>query len=299
MQHHDAIVVGGSFAGLAATLTLARARMSTLVIDAGKPRNRFASASHGFLGSDGENPAAILERARAQLGPYREVELHDGIAAAAGREDGRWVVETEDGHRASADALVLATGVTDVLPDVPGLAAHWGESVIHCPFCHGYEFGGGPLGVLATGPVSLMQARMIPRWGPTTLFVDGQIELSREDRADLEARGVAIEETRVTAVEGDGAALRSVRLADGRAVETVGLYLMPDLRMTSGLAEALGCAFEETPLGTVVQVDGMQRTSVDGVYAVGDMARAQQSVTFAVADGVMAGAAIVHARMHA
>ncbi|MGX1099769.1 NAD(P)/FAD-dependent oxidoreductase [Amorphus sp. MBR-141] len=298
MQTHDVIVVGGSFAGLSAALTLGRARLDVLVIDAGLPRNRYASASHGFLGADGDNPAAILERARAQLAPYRGVRMQAGQAASARRGDeGGFVVEMDNGETARAGRLVLATGVTDILPDVPGLAARWGESVIHCPFCHGYEFGGGPLGVLASKPVSLMQARIIPQWGPTTLFVNGAVEIGAEDRADLLARGVSLEETQVAALEGKGQTVEAVRLVDGRAIQVVGLYVAPELGMTSGLATDLGCATDETPLGRFVTVGEDRQTSVPGVYAVGDMARMQHAVTLAVADGFIAATSIVHSRM--
>ncbi|MDQ0316570.1 NAD(P)/FAD-dependent oxidoreductase [Amorphus orientalis] len=297
MHHHDVIVVGGSFSGLSAALQLARARFRVLVIDGGSPRNRFASASHGFLGSDGENPAAILERARRQLAAYEGTSVASGLARWARKGDDGFVVETGDGTF-GAQTLVLATGVTDVLPDVPGLGAHWGESVIHCPFCHGYEFGGRPLGVLATGPMSLTQARMIPRWGPTTLFLDGKIEVSDDDRADLIARGIQLEETPVAAVEGEGAGLDGVRLTDGRLVPVAGLYIAPEMRPASGLAADLGCAFEETPLGPIVKTGADKATSVPGVYAVGDMARMPHSVAFAVADGAFAAMGIVHAAMH-
>jgi len=294
MDAHDVLIVGGSFAGLSTALTLARARFTVAVIDAGAPRNRFASASHNALGSDGENPAAILERSRAQVAAYREVTFVNAEAVSVRGARGAFTVEMADGSTVHGGGLVLATGVTDVLPPIPGLEALWGDSVIHCPFCHGYEFDGGPLGVLATGPASLGQARVIPRWGPTTFFLDGKIELSDDDRRDFAARGVTIEETPVHSVEAEDGALAAVRLADGRRVALVGLYLVPQMRMTGGLAERLGCAFTDTPLGRIVQVGADKRTSVPGVFAVGDMARVPHSVTFAVADGTFAAMSIVH-----
>jgi len=294
MDAHDVVIVGGSFAGLSTALTLARARFTIAVIDAGAPRNRFAFASHNFLGSDGENPAAILARARAQLAAYREVTFVEGEAVSAAGARGVFTVDMADGATVCGGGLVLATGVTDVLPAIPGLDALWGESVIHCPFCHGYEFGGGPLGVLATGPASLGQAKIIPRWGPTTFFLNAAVTLTDDDRRDFAARGVTVEETPIVSVEAEGGALSAARLADGRQVPLVGLYLIPEMRMTSGLAESLGCAFTDTPLGRIVQVGADRRTSVPGVFAVGDMARVPHSVTFAVADGAYAAMSIVH-----
>src|SRR5688572_15196043 len=165
MQLHDVIVVGGSFAGLSAAMQLGRARRRVLVVDAGRPRNRFAHSSHGFLGQDGRSPAEILETFRQQVLAYPTVELRqDEASDARDAGDGGFVVELGSGGSVRARRLVLATGVVDELPAVPGLAERWGVTVLHCPYCHGYEVADTRLGVLATGEGSMHHALLLPDW---------------------------------------------------------------------------------------------------------------------------------------
>ena len=285
----DAIVAGGSYAGMAAALQLARARRKVLVIDAGERRNRFASSSHGFLTRDGETPGAIAAEAKEQLLAYPTVTWTEGKASkATGRIDG-FSVEVDGGRTHDARRLVLATGIVDILPDVPGLAERWGKTVFHCPYCHGYELNQGRLGVLAVGPISMHQALMLPDWGTTTLFTNGAFTPDEKEKAQLAARGVAIETARVISVGGEQGI--SLGLEDGREVALEGLFVAPRAEHASKLAHQIGCRMEEGPLGSWVETDAMKATSVDGVFAAGDAARMAGSVTFAVADGAMAGLA--------
>lgn len=287
---HDAIVVGGSFAGLSAAMQLARARRRVLLVDAGLPRNRFADASHGFLGQDGKAPAAILREAACQVVAYPTVEIVRGEVLDAVRDaDGDFIIRISGGRTARARRLVLATGVSDTLPDVPGLKERWGATVLHCPYCHGYEVRDRPLGVLANHPMAAHQAAMIPDWGPTTLFTQGRFEPDAEQMAHLAARGVTIERQPVVALLGEAPALEAVRLEDGRVVTINALFVAPSTRMTSPLAEQLGCVFDDGPLGPVIRTDDWKATSVPGVYAAGDAARPMHNATLASADGVMAG----------
>lgn len=159
---HDAIVIGGSFAGLAAATYLARGRRDVAVVDAGLPRNRFATHSHGFLGFDGVAPSVIVATARTQLAVYPTVSQVAGEVASAERRDDGFAVTLETGEVLTGDKLILAFGINDVLPEIPGLAERWGKSVIHCPYCHGYEFAGQRLGVLGMSPNSIHQAMLIP-----------------------------------------------------------------------------------------------------------------------------------------
>lgn len=287
---HDAIVVGGSFAGLSAAMQLARARRRVLLVDAGLPRNRFADASHGFLGQDGKAPAAILREAACQVAAYPTVEIVRGEAQEAVRDtDGDFTVRISGGRTARARRLVLATGVADILPDVPGLKERWGATVLHCPYCHGYEVRDRPLGVLANHPIAAHQAAMIPDWGPTTLFTQGRFEPDAEQLTHLAARGVTIERQPVMALLGDAPALEAVRLADGQVITINALFVAPSTWMTSPLAEQLGCAFDDGPLGPTIHTDDWKATSIPGVYAAGDAARPMHNATLASADGVMAG----------
>ncbi|WP_108659555.1 NAD(P)/FAD-dependent oxidoreductase [Acuticoccus kandeliae] len=289
----DIVIVGGSFAGQAAALQLGRARRRVLLVDAGAPRNRFARTSHGFLGQDGEAPAAIMARAAAQLARYRTVEQRRDEAVDAAVAGAGFTVTLAEGGAVSARRLILATGVRDVLPDLPGLAERWGVSVLNCPYCHGYELDEAPLGVLATGPLGAKQAMVVPDWGPTTLFTQG-IDPAPDEAAALEARGVAIEQAAVAAHFGPSPALAGVRLVDGREIALAGLFIAPPTVPASDLAARLGCAFKDGPTGPIVATDAMQATSVPGVFAAGDAASAMPNATLATAAGVMAGVAAHH-----
>ena len=287
---HDAIIVGGSFAGLSAALQLARARRNVLVIDAGLPRNRFASESHGVLGHDGKPGPQLLAEARQQLLAYPTAKVFNGRVSRVQTGEAGFVVEAEDGLRwFTGRRLLLATGVSDVLPEIPGLRERWGQTVVHCPYCHGYEIGGGAVGVLGTGPMSVHQAMMFADWGEVTLFTQGVVEVSAEEQAQLAARKVRVEPSPIAELQGTAPALDGVQLQDGRRVAIKALLVGTQVRMASPLAEALGCAFDDSPFGPIVRIDAWGATSVDGVYAAGDMARVPHSITFAMASGVAAG----------
>ncbi|MDR3399867.1 MAG: NAD(P)/FAD-dependent oxidoreductase [Pandoraea sp.] len=288
-EHYDVTIVGGSFAGLSAAMQLARARRRVQVIDAGLPRNRFASHSHGFFGLDGVSPAQITATVTDQLLKYPSVTIVKGEARRASGELGSFHIELADGSRSRASRLVLATGVRDKLPSVQGLAERWGASVLHCPYCHGYEVGDLRLGVLATHAHSIHQALLIPDWGPTTWFSQGIVEPTADEATQLLARGVSIERTPVAALLGDAPALDAVRLTDGRVVPIDALFVGPKTEMVSDLAEQLGCAIDEGPLGPVIRVGDWKETSVPGVYAAGDASSVMTNATFASAAGVAAG----------
>ncbi|WP_246794534.1 NAD(P)/FAD-dependent oxidoreductase [Burkholderia perseverans] len=288
-SQHDVVVIGGSFAGLSAAMQLARARRRVLVIDGRRPRNRFAARSHGFFGQDGRAPEDIVGEATAQLAAYPDVTFRIGEARTAERGARGFVVTTDDGGEIGAERLILATGVRDELPALAGLEARWGTSVLHCPYCHGYEIGAGRIGVLATHPMSLHQAQLVADWGPLVWFTQGIVEPGAEEAAQLAARGVRIEAAPVVEVLGEAPRLAGLRLADGRVVEVDALFVGTRTLPASDLATQLGCAFDEAPLGPVVRVDAWNQTSVPGVFAAGDMANPMTNATFASASGVLAG----------
>ncbi len=290
-MRYDTIIVGGSFAGLSAALYLGRARRSVCVLDTRTPRNRYAGASHGLFGQDGKDPMEMLATMRAQVAAYPTVQFIDAAALEAVRDGEAFTVTLANGETIIASTLLLGFGISDILPDLPGLAGRWGKSVIHCPYCHGYEFSGKRLGVLHLSPMSVHQALLVPEWGPTTYFLNGG-QIEPEAAADLTRRGVAIEAAPVEGLVGEGTALSALRLGDGREYPLDALYIGPPNRFNSDLAERLGCGIEAGPLGPVVTVDEMKATSVAGVYAAGDITRMAHTVTFACADGVMAALAI-------
>jgi thioredoxin reductase len=205
---YDLIVVGGSFAGLSAAMQLARARRSVLVIDAGHPRNRFARTSHGFLGQDGKPPREIIDEGKRQLALYPTVDFTSIEAVAACATKGRFSVSNAGGREVSALRLVLATGVHDELPPIPGVQERWGVTILHCPYCHGYEVGNQAVGVLANHPSSPHQGMLLPDWGPTTYFTQGAFEPDGEQAASLAARGVRIERTPIVELLGKAPGLK-------------------------------------------------------------------------------------------
>lgn len=289
----DAIIVGGSFAGLSAAMYLARARRTVCVIDSGQPRNRFAVQSHGFFGQDGSSPQAMLETARAQVLAYPSTYLmHAQVSHVSRDEAGLFVATLADGTNVDARKLVLAYGLSDELPPIDGLAEHWGRSVLHCPYCHGYEFTGRQLGVLHTMPMSSHQAMLIAEWGPTVYYLNGAPGPEPDVADELCRRGVRIEPARLREVRGDGQDLTAVVLEDGRSMPVDAMFLGPRTRFNSTIATELGCAVDEHPLGSVIRTDDWKLTTVPGVYAAGDITRGAHSVTWASADGVTAGVAV-------
>lgn len=287
----DVIVIGGSFAGQSAAIQLARARMKVLLIDAGSPRNRFAQASHGFLGQDGRAPGTIMREAASQLLRYPTARVLQGEAQQAVQEGQGFIVQLADGAEYRAKRLVLATGVSDTLPDIPGMAERWGETVLHCPYCHGYEVRDHQLGIIATSPMSAHQAALIPDWGPATYFTQGIHEPDPEQATLLGSRGVAIERVPVISLVGDAPGLDAVELADGRRIAVAAVFTAPKTSPTSPIAESLGCLMEEGPTGPFIKVDAWGATSVPGIYAAGDATSPLHNATVASASGVLAGIA--------
>lgn len=288
----DVVIIGGSFAGISAANQLARAQRKVTVIDAGKPRNRFATHSHGFFGLDGYSPKAIKEKTWQQLQAYDSATLIEDEVVDVMKENDAFTIKLSSNKLLSAKKLIIATGLQDVLPEIKGLKSRWGQTVVHCPYCHGYELRNKTLGVIATSQMSLHQASMIPDWGVTTYFSQGEYYPDAEQKLFLQQRGVIFEDTSVVEVLGEGLDISAVKLADGRVINMGGLYVGPKTFMASDIANQLGCEFTEGPLGAVVVTDDFKQTSVAGVFAAGDIANPMQNATFASASGVMAGVGV-------
>jgi len=286
---YEVIVVGGSFAGLSAAMQLARARRKVLLIDARKPRNRFAETSHGFLGQDGKSPETIRALAARQLAAYPTVTQVEGEVTDARKTKHGFEVCLADGEEVGGRRIILATGMRDELPDLPGLRERWGKTVLHCPYCHGYEVADREIGVLASSPHSVHQAGLLPDWGPTTYFTQGEFEPDDQQIAFLQQRRVTIVRSPVLALTGLAPTLEAVLLEDGSHLSVGALFVAPKTHLASPLAERLGCAMDEGPMGPVIQVDQLQRTSVAGVFAAGDAAMPMANATLAAAAGAKAG----------
>ncbi len=188
--------------------------------------------------------------------------------------------------------LVLAFGISDELPAITGLAERWGKSVLHCPYCHGFEFSGQRMGVLNISPRSIQQAMLIAEWGPTTFYLNGASEPDDASLAQMQKHGVAIEPMAVRALHGEGTQLSAIELMDGRTWGVDALYLGPRTRLNSEIAQQLGCELDEGAFGSIIRTDDTKMTTVSGVYAVGDITRSTHNATWASADGVTVGMAV-------
>lgn len=288
----DAIVIGGGPAGLSAALMLGRARRRVLVIDAGSPRNRFAAHMHGVLGNEGVAPAELRARGRAEAAAYG-VAFADGTALRVERSDAGLVVAVDDGEEHEARALVAATGLRDELPGIPGLAERWGATVLHCPYCHGWEVRDRRLGVLAASPLGPHQAELIRQWSErVTLFAAELAPMPDDVRERLSARGVDIETEPVAEVLGDAPEVAGVRLRDGREVAVDALFTAGTPHPLDALLAPLGLDRADTPFGSFVTTDAMGQTSDERVWAVGNVVDPRANVPLAMGAGSMTGAAV-------
>jgi thioredoxin reductase len=291
-DRYDAVVVGGGPAGLSAALVLGRACLEVLVCDSGQGRNAPAAGVHGFLTRDGTPPAELRRVAREQLRAY-EVHFHDGAVVDARKAEGGFKVTLDGPGVVACRKLILATGMADVLPEIPGLRELWGTGVIHCPYCHGWEHRGRPWAVLVPPEAAVEAATMLLGWSnQLTLLTNGPSGPSPEDRAWLEGHAVEVVEGRVERLEGEGGRLRAIRLEGGRRLEPEVLFLRTQLRQPSDLPKRLGCELvADGPKAGMVRTDPFGATSVEGLYVVGDASDAGvPSVASAVAEGSAAAA---------
>lgn len=284
-MEQDVIIIGGSFAGMAAALQLLRARRSVLVIDSAQRRNRVATRSHGVLGQDGADPAQVVRIARSQLEAYPTLSWVNGKAVSIEGQRDSFTVTTDAGQVHSARRILFATGVTDHLPQVEGLAERWGRTIFHCPYCDGYELDQGRIGVIGSGSRSLHQAELLTEWGQVTFLPNGALVLDSEEQRGLEERGVKIEGTPIARIEAEA----DLRLSDGRLLSFSGLFTATTVTPRTVLPTQIGCEIEETPMGIIIWTDEAKESTVPGIYACGDLAHVPHSVSFAVADGAMAG----------
>ncbi|GAA3519510.1 NAD(P)/FAD-dependent oxidoreductase [Actinocatenispora rupis] len=287
---HDVLVVGGGAAGLSAALVLTRARRRVLVVDAGNPRNAPAAHLHGYLSRDGAAPAELLSAGRAEVAGYGG-EIRTGTVTAVTRTGDGFHAVLAGGSAVTARRLVLAGGVRDELPDIPGLAERWGRDVLHCPYCHGYEVADRPIGVLG-GPMTTHRAQLLRQWSADVVLFPHTAEVSAEDRAMLDAIGVRVVDGRVTGVTVEDDHLTAVRLADGTEHPRAALFAGSRMQVDRTLPDALGLALREGPTGTWIDTDETGRASVPGVWAVGNAADPPGQLITAAAAGARAGAMV-------
>ncbi|MBP0937143.1 NAD(P)/FAD-dependent oxidoreductase [Streptomyces goshikiensis] len=300
-RYFDVVVVGGGAAGLAGALTLARARRSVLVLDSGSPRNAPAAHLHGYLGHDGASPADLLARGRAEAAGYG-AEIRSGAAGTAIAADrlpgGGFLVRCGDASTVRAGRLLVATGLVDELPALPGLAARWGRDVLHCPYCHGWEVRDEPIAVLATGPMSVHQAQLWRQWSAHVTLLAHTWHPTDEDRELLAARGVEVVEGEVTGLTVAEDRLTGVTLAGGASAGCRALVVAPRFTARSGVLTGLGLPTtdlvrEGQVIGTCVDSDpATGATALAGVWAAGNVTAPLEQLAGAAAQGVHAAVAI-------
>jgi thioredoxin reductase len=285
----DVIIIGGSFAGLAAALQLGRARRKVTVLDTGLPRNRFAGHSHGLLGHDHRPPLDILAQARQQLARYPTVRLVNARADSISGAIDDFSVLTQDGESLAARRLILSYGVADQMPDIPGFAESWGKSIVPCPYCDGFEVAGQHWGLVYSGPQSPHAVMLFHDWTDTlTLFADGH-DISPEVRTDMARRNVPVIDGRIVEIAHHDGKIATVNLDTGRNVAVDVLFAHPRNKPSASLHEKLGLETVDTPVGIALKVDDRRETTMPGIYAAGDLANPMASVTLASSHGAMAG----------
>jgi thioredoxin reductase len=283
---YDVVVVGGGAAGLSAALVLGRARRRVAVIDAGAPRNAPAAHMHGFLSRDGMPPADLLAQGRDEVTGYG-VELVSN--QVLGIEPG-FVVRVAGGLTVTARRILMATGVGDELPDVPGVRQRWGKDLLHCPYCHGWEVRDQPLGVLGALPGSAQHALLVRQWSDDVVFFVHTYDLMPPEQRQLEARRIRVVSGQVARLVVQDDRLTAVELTDGRVIARAAVFVRPgNLPHDDGLLAGLGCKRNKAgfPL-----VDGTGLTSVPGVWAAGNVADPRAQVITSAGAGSAAAIAI-------
>lgn len=289
--HFEVLIIGGSYAGLSAAMALGRCRRAVLVLDAAQPRNRFTAHAHNLLLHDGDAPADLAARARQQLAAYPSITLLAAEATSAEkRADGTFLVSTAGHGNFTAGRLLLATGLRDELPPLSGFAECWGRSIIHCPFCHGYEVADQPTGLWLNGDLVSHMVPMLLNWTrQLTVFTNGPASFGEEIHQQLAAQNVALVETPIIALLHTGSQLDGLGLTDGRAWPLAVLYAGLPWQQASDLPAQLGCELAERNL---LRIDDQYQTNVPGVYAAGDCCSMGHQLVQAMAAGNAAGVAL-------
>jgi thioredoxin reductase len=293
---YDVVVVGGSAAGLSAALVLGRSRRNVLVCDTNQPRNGVSTTSHSIYTRDGTPTADLVAIGRAQLAPYA-VEVRSVAVTQVRSAEGRaFLLMLANGEQVCTRRVLLATGVRDILPALAGIEQFWGASVVHCPYCHGWEVHDQPIAVLSAGATAVDFTQLLLNWShDLILCTNGLGKLSASERDRIMSLDVRIYEQPIAGLHGKQAQLDGIRFADGMLIERRALFIHPGQEQQSRLAQDLGCVIGE---GGIICVDEQGQTSVAGVYAAGDIVRQNQQIMFAAADGARAAMAINQSLVH-
>jgi len=286
----DVIIIGGSYAGLSAALTLGRSTRYVLIIDAGKPCNRHTPHSHNFLTHDGDRPADIAKAAKAEVLKYPTVSFLEGKAISAKQIGIGFTIGLEDGGNFTARKILLATGLKDTLPNIKGLAACWAISAIHCPYCHGYEVKNEKIALLMKGDHAFEMAKNLHLWNKDlTILTNGKSGFTAEQSEKLKSKSISILEEEVVELEHQNGQLENIIFKNGKKVAFKAIYIKPEIDQHVNFSGQLG--FELTDLKTI-KVNKQQQTTAKGVYAAGDCTTLFRSLPIVTAAGTMAAVMI-------
>jgi thioredoxin reductase len=285
----EVIIIGGSYAGLSAAMALGRSLRKVLIIDSGKPCNRQTPQSHNFITHDGEAPKEIADKAKEQVLKYDTVKFHHGIATEGIQKENNFEIRTEKGNTFIAKKMLFATGITDI-PGIKGFAECWGISVLHCPYCHGYEVKHENTGVIGNGDIGFEFVRLISNWTKQlTLFTSGKSTLTAEQSQKLKNHNIKIIETEIMELEQSSGNIQGIVFKDKTKFKVKALFARPDFKQHCSIPQNLGCEITEQGY---IKVDDFQKTTVHGIYAAGDNSSIFRAVSAAVASGNKAGALI-------
>lgn len=286
-KNFDVIVVGGSYAGLAAGMALGRALRKVLVIDGGKPCNRQTPFSHNFLTQDGKPPNEIAAAAKRQVEQYDTVKFLNGLVTTAVKTETGFETRTEEGDLFVSRKLIFATGIRDIMPDIPGFSECWGITVLHCPYCHGYEVKNQKTGILGNGAYGFEFSALISSWtDDLTLYTNGKSTLAFEQKLILERRRISIVEDEIQELKHKNGHLQQIIFKNGKTVRADVVYARCPFVQHCAIPESLGCELNDKGY---LKVDASQKTGVHGVFACGDNTTHLRTVANAVATGTTSG----------
>ena len=286
----DVIIIGGSYAGLSAAMSLGRSLRRVLIIDSGLPCNRQTPHSHNFITHDGESPHVIARKAKDQVLRYNTVKIINDLATIGSKTDNQFTIFTQGDLEFHSSKLLFATGIRDTMPAIKGFAECWGITVIHCPYCHGYEFRDQKTAIIGNGERAFHIASLVSNLtSDITLLTSDEAEFNTEQKTRLDNHNIRIIESGITEIEHEKGNIRNVIFNDGSKTSFDAVYAIIPFEQHSHIPASLGC--ELTDQGHL-KVDMLQKTTVDGVFACGDNTSMMRSVANAVHSGNMAGAAI-------
>ena len=289
-KNFDVIIIGGSYSGLSASMSLGRSLRQILIIDSGLPCNRQTPHSHNFITQDGEKPAVISAKAKLQVDLYKTVHFYNGLAIKAIKKENRFEVSIESGEVFNSRKILFASGVKDLFPEIKGFADCWGISVLHCPYCHGYEVKNEKTAIIANGEMAFEYAKLISNWTKDLrLCTNRKSTLTLEQTQILKKKGISIFEDEIDSFEHNDGYVSNIIFRNKEKIDVKAIYSKPPFEQHCSLPADLGCDINEQGL---LKVDAMQKTNVPGIYASGDCTTQMRSVAIAVSTGSFAGAVI-------